>query len=1436
MDAQSCVRMFESHIENYCGNDPLEGWERYVLWAEQSLPLEKRNLFQLLERLLSHFLGEKRYHNDERFIKCCIKFAVYITEPHTFYETLIKQGIGTRSALLYLSWAQLLEEQGNVQLASSVFQKAFENRAEPMEHMDQQYRLFQIRLSQVNAPSKVGCLGPLQNSSIVNQMAPPLGSLSCDPVASFKKQQNVVPSAHLVTTISKSACNPSAQSSETNQRAMYCKSKLLIGDSELSFEELRALAFQKKIDQKKKLAHWVKQKEMIEVSIQADLTARLAQEKMEQLNLKLMSQERPVNAFEKVTLPSGNMNPVMQKESNACIPVGTKLLENSTCLQPAPPKAALLNTKSIAAGQLIPTGTTTRSEDAASVNGDFVSLDHSQLNVAPPESHDAGLSWANGGICTQPSGGYSDGDRTLAKNDGTLPTLPDALSASSYYELHHDDPLQKESVASSGLQTCAETKDSCIGSLSCDVKSRDIPNTSQILKHSNSQEQPSLTADTKEALAFMHDLIQTPSFCEPNEDSLAVDQENESYLETVCRNDGTSDGKPKGVFGIQGLLQAPAAFSIFEDISTNIAYEGGNNPAEGKGFGEQPASILTVKSKEVFEGPGFASCEVLEGNKTLCPIVNYTEGFQATEHLDTTLFDRQPQRVQEDKGNVAAEVGVKQTLNSTEENITQTKTRNLSPIQEQSPEQVDVPMSAHSHESFCHQVSIGHLSVGEIEQTERRLAACNLSETTNQTISPAPEGPAGNYTHPSVHMENRADQTAVASGCLVANSSLIFGNSSHFTPNTSTGLVHATPSRVQPSPTVNTKEALGFIFEMFQTQPGSANVEEDYEEAFAKDNGNEMDLEAFCKNDVDSKGKGSLGIHNFIPTLQTPFSIFEEEASNKKPDLSKKENLTEMLTFGQRPIAKPGIKASGDTKTEFLSDNTVWFNFCDKTLEPVPNSSGDFASAARLASTPFNRATMQSGQILQEKENAVTDNGGHMMVDLSEKTLIQAFKTRKLSPVHEQTTECGNPSLSAHSTASLQGFNHQGPIGHMPGYVEQTERRLAACKLSDAGNHTITSISEEPQQNPLLQPFPLGESSANNAAEDVIIENPWDEDLLSRLLSGLPKTLSLKSNYWEWPSNLPAVKPKMDLKLGNTLFHVDLLLGEGAFAHVYQASIMDINDMTSNEKIILKVQKPAKPWEFYIATQLIERLPPNVLDLFITFYSAHFFCNGSILVGKLYNLGSLLHALNLYKKLSEKVMPQALVIYFTINILYMVEQLHSIGIIHGDIKPDNFVLGEGFLDSDSCNLDYMSHGLALIDLGQSIDLQLFPKRTVFTGKCETSCFQCTEMLTKKPWRYQTDYFGIAGTAYCMLFGNYMKVKFENGAWKPEGVFRRLPNADIWVDFFHTLLNIPDCYSPSPLRALREKLVALFQELYTTKIKSVRSRFLVLLLENKPARK
>ncbi|XP_064366131.1 mitotic checkpoint serine/threonine-protein kinase BUB1 isoform X1 [Dromaius novaehollandiae] len=636
----------------------------------------------------------------------------------------------------------------------------------------------------------------------------------------------------------------------------------------------------------------------------------------------------------------------------------------------------------------------------------------------------------------------------------------------------------------------------------------------------------------------------------------------------------------------------------------------------------------------------------------------------------------------------------------------------------------------------------------------------------------------------------------------VGNSSFASANASQATPNTSLGgPMQATPFKVQPSPTVHTKEALGFLMDMFQTPilPEPSPLEESEEQ-----------FEAFCRK---SEPDGSLKVNDPAPVVPV-FSIFEDENEKENGRIPQHRNKPEEpRTIGERPLTDCATRTEEEIQTsEFLKDDTVWYApHSNKTLASSPNNTRDFARAAQLVSTPFNYLSTHSRQALEGKARG--DDLLQMDLEPSEAPNKQA-KAKKLSPALECIAEQGELQGNAVSTTVSQKLHEQTA-------TNRTEYSLSA----GVDRISIEELSGTQQDR-----------TDRSIRNSVLVEDPWDEELICKFLSKLPKPLSTYANYFEWNSTLPSIKLKTELPLGSNSLHVDCLLGEGAFAQVYQASILDASNPKNNQKVILKVQKPASRWEFYIATQLVERLNPSIHHLYIHFYSAHFFQNGSILIGELYNYGTLLNAINIYKKLPEKVMPQALVIYFAVKILYMVEELHNCRIIHGDIKPDNFILGEKFLDNDTCDIDGLSHGLTLIDLGQSIDMKLFPEGTAFTARCETSGFQCIEMLTQKPWNYQTDYFGIAATVYCMLFGTYMKVKNESGTWKPEGAFRRVANAELWKEFFDSILNIPNCHSLPSLGVLRKKLKDLFCKSYAKEIKFLRNRLVVLLIEHKRSRK
>ena len=66
--------------------------------------------------------------------------------------------------------------------------------------------------------------------------------------------------------------------------------------------------------------------------------------------------------------------------------------------------------------------------------------------------------------------------------------------------------------------------------------------------------------------------------------------------------------------------------------------------------------------------------------------------------------------------------------------------------------------------------------------------------------------------------------------------------------------------------------------------------------------------------------------------------------------------------------------------------------------------------------------------------------------------------------------------------------------------------------------------------------------------------------------------------------------------------------------------------------------------------------------------------NGSILVSEYSKYGTLLNVANQVKQATGKLLPECLTIFFTIEMLQIVEHLHKCKIIHGDIKPDNFLL------------------------------------------------------------------------------------------------------------------------------------------------------------------
>ncbi|NXT03047.1 BUB1B kinase, partial [Jacana jacana] len=142
-------REFESEIRFYSGDDPLDVWDRYIKWTEQTFPQggKESNLSAILERAVKALNEQRQYYRDPRYLNLWLKFGDLCNEPLDLYSYLHSQEIGTTLALLYITWAELLEARGSFKKADLIFQEGIQRKAEPLDKLQSHHRQFQTRVS-----------------------------------------------------------------------------------------------------------------------------------------------------------------------------------------------------------------------------------------------------------------------------------------------------------------------------------------------------------------------------------------------------------------------------------------------------------------------------------------------------------------------------------------------------------------------------------------------------------------------------------------------------------------------------------------------------------------------------------------------------------------------------------------------------------------------------------------------------------------------------------------------------------------------------------------------------------------------------------------------------------------------------------------------------------------------------------------------------------------------------------------------------------------------------------------------------------------------------------------------------------------------------------------------------------------------------------------
>ncbi|EPQ62336.1 Protein kinase [Blumeria graminis f. sp. tritici 96224] len=284
-------------------------------------------------------------------------------------------------------------------------------------------------------------------------------------------------------------------------------------------------------------------------------------------------------------------------------------------------------------------------------------------------------------------------------------------------------------------------------------------------------------------------------------------------------------------------------------------------------------------------------------------------------------------------------------------------------------------------------------------------------------------------------------------------------------------------------------------------------------------------------------------------------------------------------------------------------------------------------------------------------------------------------------------------------------------------------------------------------------------------------------------------------------------------------------LGAGTFAPVYLIeNIMDealtsplirqnfMSDVDAVEKGCLKALKmehTPSSWEFYMLRQSKYRLRDSrAIDSIIDAYEMHMFKDECYLIEEFHDQGTLLDIINITMadKSGPGVIEEVLVMFFAIELFRTVEELHTHGVLHGDLKADNcLVRFERLAESNVWSSKYCrdgsagwkSKGIKLIDFGRAIDKKVFNPEVQFIADWESGPQDCAEIREMRPWTHQIDYHGLAGILHSMLFGKYIETVADNRGeigphvkktWRLRENLKRYWQVEIWAEAFDILLN------------------------------------------------
>jgi len=137
---------FEAELTSGASADPVRVWSEYASWAAKHRPEER---VAVIARACNQLTQDPKLHDDIRLLRLWIRLAdeQKKVETHTFFGSLLEDGIGRKHALFYEAWATAYEAKRMFTEADTVYRTGIKCSAQPLDRLRKRYAEFERRMA-----------------------------------------------------------------------------------------------------------------------------------------------------------------------------------------------------------------------------------------------------------------------------------------------------------------------------------------------------------------------------------------------------------------------------------------------------------------------------------------------------------------------------------------------------------------------------------------------------------------------------------------------------------------------------------------------------------------------------------------------------------------------------------------------------------------------------------------------------------------------------------------------------------------------------------------------------------------------------------------------------------------------------------------------------------------------------------------------------------------------------------------------------------------------------------------------------------------------------------------------------------------------------------------------------------------------------------------